>query len=805
MIKNYIKIAIRKAIKDKSYTLINIVGLAIGLASFLFISRYIDFERSVDRFHENYLTIYRLHTDLKWNEVDDVFPQTAPAVGTSIKDNFAEVEYVTRIRPYFREKMIEVGSDVYRESNVLSVDSNFLKVFSFIILQGNRDRMFVEPNQVVLSESMAKKLFGDKMCINETIEIDEKPFIISGIIEDAPINSHIQYSILTSNLSDEELKYFEWSWIWCNLVTYVKLNPNTSPEQLEAKFPELVKNNAGYTIERITGNSIDTFFKNGNKIAYKLEPLSDVYYSGYNSIGTSGSETFVIIFGVVALTILLLACINYTNLTTSRSIKRAKEIGLRKVAGTSKTQLYIQFLFESILFSLMATVLAILLYESLNSLISGIFEIRWNLSLIHKINYLWFVLGISLIVGIISGIYPAVYLSSFNPSRAIKGLQVKGQTKSHFRNVMVVFQFIISFCIIIFTFTVNSQISFLRNRDYGFDRENLLVIDNINQLRNRTAFKQQVISNPAVISATLSSNIPSPSAHNELFRRLNGEKKDFIMTLIDADQDFIKTFGLNLVEGSNFSDKDLFTLNPRVIMNRKAMKIMEYNNAIGEKIMGLDDGRILEVTGLIDDFDYFMSQSELQPIILRPYLDSIPVNEIRHLSVKVASDNLHETIKQLEEVWNNQKSGLAFQYHFYDQIFHNTYQREIQLGNLLSLFSGLAITIAVLGLIGLISFHTEQMTKSIGIRKVFGATVTNILGLITKDFTRLFIIAFVISVPLANYVIEDWLETFVYKININPGLFIVPGIVIITIALFTIWIQSFKSASANPVDAIRNE
>ncbi len=805
MLKNYILIAIRKAIKDRSYTLINVFGLAIGLASFLFISKYVDFERNVDKFHVNYHSIYRLHTDLKWNEVDDVFPNTAPAVGTAIRDNFEEVEYVTRIRSFYSEKMIEVGEDVYQESGILSVDSNFLKIFSFELLHGNGDNLFTNPNQVVLSESMSKKLFGENNGINETIEIDNQDFVVAGIIEDSPANSHIQFTVLTSNLADEELNYFEWSWIWCNLVTYIKLNPNSSQERLESKFPDLVKNNAGYTIERITGNSINTFFENGNKIGYKLEPLSEVYYSGYNSIGISGSETFVIIFSLVALTILLLACINYTNLTTSRSIKRAKEIGLRKVAGTTMSQLYSQFLLESIIFSLIAVVLALFIYESLNSLIIRLFDIRWNLSLLNNMNYLWFALFISVVVGIFSGLYPAFYLSSFKPSRAIKGLQIKGQARSRVRNTMVVFQFIISFCIIIFTFTVNSQVSFLRNRDFGFDKENLVVIENINQLPSRSFFKQEVNNIPAVVSSTLSSNIPSISAHNELFRRLNGEKKDYIMTLIDADHDFIKTFSLNLLEGSNFEARDLSSITPRIVINKKAIKILEYENAIGETLMGLDDGRVLEVSGIIDDFDYYLSNTELRPIIIRPYFDSIPQNQIRHLTVKVASDNLPKTIAELEEIWDKQQSGLPFQFHFYDQIFNDTYMREIRLGNLLSLFSVLAISIAILGLIGLIAFHTEQLTKSIGIRKVFGANIVNILTLITRDFIKLFIIAFIIAIPVANYAMKDWLETFVFKIEVGIMLFAIPGIAVILIALFTIWIQSYKAAVANPVESLKDE
>ena len=277
MLKNYLKIAIRKAIKDKVYSIINLFGLAIGLASFLFITLYVDFEQNVDKFHEGFHSIYRLHTDLKWHEMDEVFPATAPAVGTTIANNFAEAEAVTRIRSINGENIVKIDEAIFQESQILSVDSNFLKVFSFEMINGNPDKLFLEPNQVVLTKTTAQKYFGDENGLDKTIEINEKPFFVTGIIEDSPKNSHLQYSLLMSNLSDEELKYFEWSWVWCNLVTYVKLHPAVLPETLEAKFPEMVKKNAGFAIERITGKSIDTFFEKGNRIGYKLEPLSEVY------------------------------------------------------------------------------------------------------------------------------------------------------------------------------------------------------------------------------------------------------------------------------------------------------------------------------------------------------------------------------------------------------------------------------------------------------------------------------------------------------------------------------------------------
>ena len=805
MLRNYLKIAIRKARRDRSYSLINIFGLALGLATFLFISKYVSKEQSVDLFQKNYDRIYRLNTDLNWNGTDEVFPHTAPAVGTAMIDNFPEVEHLTRIRPYWGEMMVKIGEDIFQESGVMAVDSNFLHVFSFNVAEGKKEELFTQPSEVVLSKRYATKYFGDQPAIGKLIDIEEETYKVTGVLENAPENSHIEYDILVSNLSDGAVRYFEWSWVWCNLVTYFTIQPNANPAGLEAKFPDLVMNNAGGAIERLTGKSIETFFEAGNSIGYQIEPLSEVYFSGNNSLGKSGSRTFVYIFSVVALVILLLASINYTNLTTARSIKRAKEIGLRKVVGTTKNQLQFQFLFESLLFSLFSVCIAIFLYEIINSGIKNTFDISWNLSLLHDWSYLFFIVGIAVIVGIVSGLYPAFYLSSFNPARALKGNQIKGNSKSPFRNSLLVFQFLVSFCIIIFAFTVNLQIDFLRNRELGFDKENLLVIQNIFRLDSRSGFKNEVNQLGSVSSSTLSSQVPSQFSNGELFKKVHGTKDDYLMNLIDADEDFIKTFGLNIRAGHNYSHGDLDKQSPNIIINEKARKVLEWEGPLGQEIRALDDGRVLKVSGVINDFDYFLSSVELRPIVIRPFYQKDPVNGIKYLTVKINSDDLQQTVRKIEEMWNSQSSGLPFQFHFYDDIFNDIYNRQIRLGNLLLLFSGLAIIIAVLGLVGLISFHTEQLTKSIGIRKVFGASIFSVLALISKDFFKLLIIAFVIAIPIANYAVKDWLETFINRIQVNVWLFALPGMVVISIALLTIWIQSFKSATANPIDAIRNE
>ena len=806
MLKNYINIAIRKARQNILYSVINSLGLSLGIAAFLFIIQFVSNELKIDQFHHDPDRVFRMISDLKWDTTEDEFSSTPPALGTAIVSDFEEVEYVTRILPEYSEIQVWVEDKLFLESNTMAVDSNFLRIFNFRLLQGNPGTLFSKPNSVVLPESYVLKYFGEAPALGAGLKIGEKEYKVTGVIEDAPENGHINYSLLISINSDKNVAYFEWSWVWSNLVTYIKLKEGVDATTFSLKLPDLVKNNAGYSIERITGKSLEDFYNNGNRINFKMQPLSEVYYQYENPIGPKGNKTYIYVFGGIAFLILILACINYTNLATARSIKRAKEVGIRKVVGSSKMQLIFQFLTESILFSLFASLLAVLIGEVIYSSLTDAFGIRWDLSPMSNWTSLLYILAIALSVGLISGLYPAIYLSSFNPAHTIKGINQQGESRSFFRNSLVVFQFLISFGIIIMAFTVNRQIDFLRNRNFGFDQDKLLVISNINFLKNRDPFRNEVEQLSAVSSSTFTNVVPGKGGYYELFKKVADPDPDHIMILINADENFLKTFGIKLLSGKNYTEADLTKTEERfAVINQKASEEFDLNQPIGERIYALDDGRNLEISGLIDQIDFDLSTGEYNSIVIRPYSKFGNASTLNFLTVRLNSGNLQSTVSEIEKLWTKQDSGMPFQYYFYDQIFDQNFKSENRLSSLLDIFSGIAVFIGLLGLVGLVSYNTERLQKSIGIRKVFGASIFNILLLLTRDFIKLIIIAFAIAIPLANYFITDWLNEFIYRVNVEVWFFAIPGIIILIVAMITIWGQSYRSARANPVDSIRGD
>jgi len=804
MLKNYLQTLLRKARKDLTYSGINLVGLALGISSFLFIIQYVRYEMDIDAFHENPERIYRLTADMKWNAMDEQFPSTPPAIGTAIVTNFDDVAYVTRLRAYSTAIVIR-NEDVFKETSVMAVDSNFLKIFNFHLLEGNRETVFRDKNSVVLPESYVTKYFGSEDPINQLLKINDKEFKVTGIIEDAPKHSHIAYGPLVSILSDGNVEYFEWSWIWHNLVTYIKIEPTATKESVESKIPQLIMDNASPALERITGKTVEQFFAEGNSLGYYLQPLEEVYYDN-NNIGPQGNKKYLYVFAAVAFLILALASINYMNLSTARSARHAKEVALRKVLGTSRKQLISQFLLEAFVYSVIATILAIGIGEIAGNYIANALGIRWDLSFISSVESILFTFVISLFVGVLSGLYPAFYLSSFQPSQTLYGIHQQRASKSVLRNLLVIFQFIISFGTIIFAFTAHSQIKFLQERDLGFEKDHILIISNVDHALNRNSFKTEVKRLSGVQNASLSSGIPTEGLYGEIFKKTENREEDFIFNLMEADEDFLETMGIQLLEGKNFSAKDLRKREPGLLINNLAKKQLELeDNALGTKLEAMDRNGDFEIVGITNDFDFFLGSNDPTPFVIRPYFEDEPNRTIRFLVVNVQSQNIPEILSGIERIWKDQNSGVPFEYRFIDQIFEENFRNETQLSGLLGIFSTIAIIIALLGLIGLVSYHTEQMKQSIGVRKVLGASMGNIVLLITTDFIKLLIIAIVIAIPVVNYFIVSWLEGFVYGMPLTAIYFILPGISLIVLSLLIIWAHSFRAARANPIDAIRAE
>lgn len=794
----------RSAIKEWQYTLINVLGLAIGIATFVFIVQYLELENNIDNFHSDKDRIYKIYADLKWNAAEAQFPNTPPALGTALLADIPDIEEVTRLRQYYHTS-VEIDNQIFLETNVRAVDSTFLKVFDFKILEGNAKTLFTNPDEVVLARDYAIKYFGDSPALGQSILINDRLKMVSAVIENPRKDSHFNYSILLSLNADQGVAYFEWSWLWSNVDTYIKLNKGVSIAQVENKFEQLVLNNAGPSIERITGSSLDDFFTAGNQLKYYAVPLKEVYYDPQNDLGPSGNRTYMKIFGVVALVIILLASINYINLATARAMRRVQEVGIRKVVGSNRWHIMLQFILEGALITFIAGVIAALVMSLLNQPLQMAFDIRWNLDPFTSINS--FQLLISTILGttILSSIYPAIYISSFQPSDTLKSHSSNKSEGRGFRKILVVVQFITSFTIIIFAFAANEQLEYLKNRNLGFNREQLLVVDHADFLETQETFKNKVLQQSFVVNATYTSHVPGKGGNFEVFKKIGEWDQDYMAYLLDADSDFFDTYGIDLIEGNSFTAKDMASNQKKVIVNQLAVKDFELDQPIGSKIMALDRGGELTISGVMNDVNFFMSNREPAETVIRPFDDSLSVFPLSYLTIKLNTAGLQGSIEQLSAIWDEQNSGIDFHYSFFDEIFNDNFKKENQMGALLQLFSGLTIFIAILGLLGLISYSAQQSKKMIGIRKVFGAGVGSIIKLITWDFLKLILIAFVIAIPVANYFIEDWLTQFVFRMELSVYHFVVPGSVIIFFSLLMTGIQSYKASAANPIDSIHDE
>jgi putative ABC transport system permease protein len=810
MLSHYLKIAVRNLLQQKFYALINILGLAIGLASWLLITMYVMNQLSYDRFHERADRIYRVNYSAKLVTDGDRYTigATPPPVARILSTEFPEIERGTRIYPK-GSSVIRYGDKYFTEGGVLAVDSNFFQVFSFKLKQGDPITALQEPNSLIVTEDMARKYFGNEPAFGKTLLMGDSrtPYKVVGIVENPPPNSHFTFNILTSIASEEQVRYFDWSWIWSGLITYVQLKEGAPYQALDAKFPALVKRHAGYTIGRIFDSSLEDFEKNGNGIRLFLQPLTDIYLRSAGIDGGLGTQSDIrdlYIFSAIAFFILLLACINFMNLSTARSAGRSKEVGVRKVLGSVKSQLIVQFLTESLLTSLIAMLLAFGLCELFlllfkNSLWEGL-----GGSLLGQ-DWLWLVaVALVFVVGIVAGSYPAFFLSAFKPVEVLKGKLKLGMKSGVIRSTLVVFQFTVSICLIICTTLVFKQLHYMREQDLGFKKENVIIISNTDRLgTNGAAFKQTLLGMPQVLSASFSTGLPAGSIDGELFTPEGSSNANNLLSFMTADYDYLKTLGITLTKGRSFSPdfpSDTTDGAEAILINESAVKALGWENPIGKHLFSSrGSGKPQEIIGVYRDFNYRSLHEKIQPLLI------VCHPEGDYLSVRVRPGGLPQTLKTMEQEWRKLAVQTPFEYSFLDENFDSQYRGEQQTARLFTFFTGLAIFIACLGLFGLATFTAEQRTKEIGIRKVLGASVWSVVNLLSKDFLKLVLLANLIAWPLAWYLIGEWLKDFAYRTPVGPWTFVLAGLLAASIALLTVFFQAFKVAQSNPVQSLRAE
>ena len=794
MIKNLLLVALRNFKRDKWYSLLNILGLTIGITFSLFLIFYIKDELSYDRHNEKASRIYRINAHIKEPDKDTMrwavtpFPM-APALAKDYPEVEEAVRFISNGKTMFKNGDLRLYED-----KVFVVDSNLFRVFTHKFIEGDPQTALKEPRSMVLTRSTAKKFFGNKSCVGKTLENSRGDvYKITAVINDVPKNSHILFNVLISRNSLPA--DFASSWGGFGFYTYVLLKPNTSAAAFEKKM------------EPVYDKYLASIFAQYNiKMRFGAMPITSIHLHSdmANEPEELGSMSYIYIFSAVAFFMLLIACINYMNLTTARSARRAKEIGMRKVTGSSRLQLVSQFLIESTLTAFFALLLALgaiaLLLPTFNSL-SGKFI---SFGTLFRPDTLLILFAIIAFVGFVGGSYPAFYLSKFNPVGVLKGSLAKGSSNVALRRILVVIQFSISMIMLICTWIVYGQLKYLRNKDLGFNKEQVLIAtaNSNNDIRSKIlAFKNEMRSDPQVIAVSTAQAVPGSGVNFNLFTIES--KNGYVDKGVDCyavDEDYFNTLGIKVVKGRNFSG--LPDTLRSIIVNEKMVKEFGWEeNAIAKKVKfpGDTSGNYFEVVGVIKDFNQKSLYNPLTPLILF----YAPNNNT--LQLKLRPDNIPSAIAGIEKKWKEAFPDLPFQYTFLDQDFDSQYAADQKRSKIFTAFSILTILITCLGLLGLIAFTTQQKQKEISIRKVMGANTAQIIPLITKNFVLLVGLSCFIAFPVAWYFMDKWLDIFPYNTGLSPMPFILSAVVVLLITLLTVIFHTMKAALANPVKSLRTE
>lgn len=785
MIKNYIKIALRNLTKHKGYSLINIAGLAIGMACCILILLWIKDEWSFDRFHENADTIYRVIQDINFTDHSTTWAITQGPLGPSLKEDFPEIVNFTRVTG--RRFRLTYGDNSFDE--VLGMaDGSIFEMFTFPLVEGNPQTALSDPHSIVLTDEMAKKYFGSENPMGKVLKADDQyDFKVTGVLKEFPTNSHFRYDYLIPFIFGRELKYTVDNWRNSQFSTYIQIQESIPYQKVVQKISDHLYKKP--TIEK--------------DASLNLQPLTRIHlYSSYEFDRTHGDITYVTIFSLIAFFILLIACINFMNLTTARSASRAREVGMRKVAGAYRRDLVRQFYGESILLALIALIFAVGFVALLLPLFNDFAGKELSLGTNGHVQAFFALLGIAMITGIIAGSYPALFLSGFQPANVLKGTLHSGSKGSTFRRVLVVLQFSLTILLIVCTTIVYDQMNFMRNRKLGYEKEHLVYARLRGDMRKQfDAVKEELMKNPNILKVTSSATIPTYGYNfsNSLWR-WEGQNPDeeILMRASFIDYDYFETFGMEIIEGRNYSKEYSTDPTEALIVNEEAVKVMGMESPIGKRL-GIGDNQA-KIIGVVKNYHFRSLKQEIEPLIL-----ILNPAQCWALFARLNSEDVSQSLGHMEKVWGKFAPGYPFSYRFMDEAVDEMYRSEQRIGTIFRYFSILAVFISCLGLFGLASFMAEQRTKEIGIRKVLGATVTNILVLLSKEFTKWILIANIIAWPVAYYAMNKWLQGYAYRINIAVWSFVVAAALALAIALFTVSYQAVRAATANPADALRYE
>ena len=791
MFKNYILTAYRNSLKNKLYAGINILGLAIGIICCLFIVLYVQHERSYDQFHQKKDRIFKVYRTSDRDGIGEIGPVSAPYAEALANDFPEEVEAAVRVMP--RQGLITYGEKAFTGDNISFVGRDFLKVFTFPLVQGDPATALNEPSSVVLTEEMAKKYFGDQDPIGQTLEYEnEYPLVVTGVLAPIPETSHIKFDFLTSVHRFEQEEWFS-GWWNNNMMTYVLLAEGAEEKAVEAQFPAFMEKYMGDDFERL-----------GLRLGLTLKPMTDVYFANDTEFDVwveHGNQSMIYIFLAIALFILLIACINFMNLATARAARRSAEVGVRKTLGASRSDLIYQFFGESFLTTFVAVLLTIVLISVLLPAFNQFAEV--NLTLPTNVGFPLLLLGVVVGVGLLAGSYPALFLSAFVPVKALKGGLKVGRKGESMRKGLVIFQFVISIVLIIAVMVVNQQMRYVQDQRLGFDKEQviLLEVDNDEIYNQQQSFKDQLRQNTRITNVSVMSGEPG-GFHDMYAFNVESKEEEVVMSTVFTDADYVATLGLTMIAGRNFSPQFSTDTLETIILNETAVRELEWSpeGALGKEIVNpFSDSIPRRVVGVVKDYHFASLHHEIDPLAIMMGDDS------RMIAIKTTAGNMAPVIDLVSDTWSSIVSQHPFSFTFLDESYDQLYRAEQKQGQIFTLFAGIAIFVACLGLFGLVTFVAEQRIKEIGVRKVLGASVLQLVHLLTNDFATLVVIALVIASPIAYYIMQQWLADFAYRETIPWWTFVLAGLVATLIAMLTVSFQSVKAAVRNPVDALRSE
>ena len=823
MILHNLNLAFRNMRRRAFFSMINIAGLAVGMAACWLIGLFVWQEKSFDQFLPNAGRICAVALDLKMGEEEGRTTNTPPPIAARLAEDFPEVELTARTfdlgTVVVKREQAGHAPMIFNEDMVMAVDTSFLELFDFPMSEGDVFSAIDRPGSLVLNQKSAEKYLGKQAAMGQSLVLNDRLFTVTGIVQDLPATSSLQFDFLLPMADFKVVERFSWSWVWLQVDTWVRLRQPATPEsaaKLETKFAEMVRRYAPAAFDKI-GQNFEENIKKGDRWDLKLLPLKSLHlgYSNLSSrLTTLGDGQQVQMFSIVGALILLLACVNFMNLSTARSMQRAREVGVRKALGSQRGTLVGQFMAEAFLYSSAAMLLAAALASIALPYFNQLTGYEWSAADLFAPQMLGFVVALPLLTTLLGGLYPAFYLSRFKAGDIVKTANTASKGgHARLRSGLVIFQFAVSIVLMLSSFVVYRQLEFAQKQSPGLQRENVLIVENARHLQPesaREAFRQQLLQLPEVMSATHSTFLPSLGSFGDFYEPEQGEQKHPVTQSLPlssylTDASFVPTLGIEMLAGRNFfSDANSDSIS--VILNESAVKAIGWENAVGKwmRYPGNSDQRF-QVIGVMHDFHINSVKTPIEPVAIFHESSKTYQTWATYMALRLRPGTEKTAIDKATAIWKTAVPGAPFEYDFLDASFANLYRSEAKTGSLLGIFTGLALFIGCLGLFALAAFTAEQRTKEIGIRKVLGATVAGITGLLARDFLKLVIIAIVIASPIAYYFMQRWLADFAYRIDMQWWMFVAAALAAVGISFLTVSFQSVRAALANPVKSLRSE